>query len=369
MIVKNNYNECLTNLACSIRKHFGLDIKHTSLDYIDDLLEKNNPKNVIVILLDGMGSRIIDRILDKNDFFIKNKYKEITTVFPATTTAATTSIRTGLNPVEHGWLGWNMYVEPLNKTITLFTGEEKETGDIIEDYINDKTLLYNDNIVKEINRKGTYKAIELFPFGENKYNDLDEMIERIYEESKKDGKKYIYAYNDEPDHTMHEYGPDSEEAISLIKERNDKIEKLCSKLEDSIVIVIADHGHTKVDTIKLDEYKDIVDTMERTTSLEPRATSFKIKEGRKEEFKELFNKYFGKYFSLYEKEDIINSNLFGDGEPNIFFYSAIGDFIAIAEKENKALLMPGDHDLYSMHAGYTDDEIYIPLIIVNKKNS
>jgi len=28
MKVKNNYNECLTNLACSIRKYFGLDYKH-----------------------------------------------------------------------------------------------------------------------------------------------------------------------------------------------------------------------------------------------------------------------------------------------------------------------------------------------------
>ena len=51
--------------------------------------------------------------------------KEITTVFPATTTAATTSIATGLNPVEHGWLGWNMYIEPIDETITLFRNCEK----------------------------------------------------------------------------------------------------------------------------------------------------------------------------------------------------------------------------------------------------
>ena len=53
-----------------------------------------------------MGSRILDRVLDKEDFFIKNRKKAITTVFPATTTAATYSVMTGLNPVEHGYLGW-----------------------------------------------------------------------------------------------------------------------------------------------------------------------------------------------------------------------------------------------------------------------
>ena len=41
MLVKNNYNECLTNLACSIRKYFGLDYKHNTLKYIDDLEKAN----------------------------------------------------------------------------------------------------------------------------------------------------------------------------------------------------------------------------------------------------------------------------------------------------------------------------------------
>ena len=39
MKVKNNYDECLTNLACSIRKYFGLEYKHNTLSYIDKLLE------------------------------------------------------------------------------------------------------------------------------------------------------------------------------------------------------------------------------------------------------------------------------------------------------------------------------------------
>ena len=63
MIVKNNYNECLTNLACSIRKYFELDYKHNTLDYIDKVLEEYKPKNVVTILCDGMGSNIMDRMI------------------------------------------------------------------------------------------------------------------------------------------------------------------------------------------------------------------------------------------------------------------------------------------------------------------
>ena len=102
MKIRNNYNECITNLACSIRKYFELEYNHNTLDYIDKLLEEKQPKNVIVMLFDGMGSRILDRTLNKDDFFIKNRYKEITTVFPATTTAANTSeaVTSGAKTVE-----------------------------------------------------------------------------------------------------------------------------------------------------------------------------------------------------------------------------------------------------------------------------
>ena len=170
MIVKNNYNECLTNLACSIRKYFGLDYHHTTLNYIDELLEKKQPKNVVTILCDGMGSIIMDRMLPADSFLIKNRLKTITTVFPATTVAATTSMMTGLNPVETGMLGWDMYYKDIDKTITVFLNSEK--GDLEHkplqeamDY-NNKHMIRK-TIMDEINEKTDYKGYTLFPFGEN----------------------------------------------------------------------------------------------------------------------------------------------------------------------------------------------------------
>lgn len=366
MNIKNNYNECITNVACSIRKYFELEYHHQTNSYIDKILEKYNPTNVVLILFDGMGSRILDKTLSKEDFFIKNKVKEITTVFPATTTAATTSIRTGLNPVEHNWLGWNTYIKPINKTITLFRNHEKGKDEICEEFLNVKDKLVTTTIADEINNNGKYKAMELFPFGDNPYQNLDDMLNIIKEETKKTGHKYIYAYDPEPDHTMHDFGPFSNETKTLIEERNKKVEELSNSLEDTLLIVIADHGHIKVDNIYLENYPEIINTLERTPSLEQRAISFKIKEAKKEEFEQLFNKNLGEWFNLYPKEEVITSQLFGDGIPNELFESAIGDYIAIAENSNKCLVGEGDESLYSQHAGYTDDEVYIPLIISNK---
>ena len=370
MIVKNNYNECITNLACSIRKYFGLDYKHSTLSDIDSLLDEYKPKNVVVMLFDGMGSRILRRTLEDDDFFIKHMDREITSVFPATTTAATTSIRTGLNPVEHGWLGWNMYIKPIDKIITLFLNKEKGTEEICNEFLEVKNKLASKTIVDEINERGEDEALELFPFPVDRttlYSGLDDMLLRIKEECKKSGRRYIYAYDDEPDHTMHEYGPDHWKSKELIAERSYKVGKLCEELEDSLVIVIADHGHIKCNNIFLKDYPDFMKMIIKSTSLEQRAVSFRVKDEYKDIFVEEFNKLFGSDFKLFSSSDVISSKLFGDGEENELFRDAVGDYIAISCDSNKCLVSDGDEILVSQHAGYTDDEVYIPLIKVLKK--
>ena len=61
-----------------------------------------------------MGTSILNKHLSKDSFFMKHKLKDMTTVFPATTVAATTSMRTGLNPCETGMLGWTMYFDDID---------------------------------------------------------------------------------------------------------------------------------------------------------------------------------------------------------------------------------------------------------------
>jgi len=366
MKVKNNYKECLTNLACSIRKYFNLDYKHNTLDYIDKLLDEYRPKNVVTILCDGMGSNIMDKMLDRNSFLIKNRLKSITTVFPATTVAATTSMITGLNPVETGLLGWNMYYKDIDKTITVFTNSEK--GDFKCKALPEALEYKNKNMVEkiideEINERGLYKGYKLFPFGDDCYRTLDEMFNRIELLCDEEGKKYIYAYDEEPDRTMHEIGCDKPEIKDIIIELNDRIENLSKKLSDTIIFVVADHGHHNVENLFIKDYPDLEECLLRNTSLESRAVNFFIKKDKREQFETLFKKYFGYDFCLYSKEDVIESKLFGDGKENKIFRDVLGDYLAIA-KTNKALLYYGDEVLKSQHAGYTDDEIFVPLIVI-----
>ena len=106
--------------------------------------------------------------------------------------------------------------------------------------------------------------------------------------------------------------------------------------------------------------------MSKNTTIEQRAVNFFIKEGQKEKFFTLFNKEFGDSFDLYTTKEVIDSKLFGDGQENPIFRDLLGDYLAVA-KSNKTIMCDGDVELFSQHAGYTDDEIYIPLIVKVKK--
>ena len=362
MLILPDYENCLTNLSNSILKHYNIPTYHKTLDYIDNILSKNY-KNVILILCDGMGARILDKVLDENSFLRKNKMKEITSVFPSTTTSATNSVLSGLNPNEHGWLGWDMYFKEENQTITMFLNTLKDTEIQAQDYnVANKYFKY-ESIIEKIKNTGN-DAHAIYSFKDEKYLDFKNLTKDIIDLTKQNNnKKFIYAYYTNPDSLLHKNGINSELVHDNIKTINKEIEELCNNLEDSLIIVTADHGHIDCIYYDLDNYKEIKDTLERTTSLEPRVISFKIKEGKLEIFENLFNKHFSNEFILYTKEQIIENEIFGIGINNKYFNEELGDYIAIA-KSNKCIIYSSDTDIFkSMHGALTEEEMIVPVIV------
>lgn len=360
-LVRMDMNNCIVNLANSVMKHFGLKNYHETLSCIDRILAKNY-QNVIVILYDGMGNSLYKRALP-NSFLEKHQIATLTSVHPATTTASTTSMRSGLYPSEHNWLGWDLYIKPLDKIVTLFTNKLKDSDEEAgEDLVAERFMPFK-NIVSLINESGGY-AKELFPFGNDFYQNLDEMYQRIIDETKKDGKKYIYAYYPEPDGIMHEYGTDTKKMQDCLKELNQKTEELCQQLNDSAVIITADHGHLNCDDVVISQYPDFLDTLDGDVSIEARFCSFKVK--NREKFEKLFRKYFGNDFLLKTHEEIINEEWFGKGEHEEF-RNSIGDYVAIGITNKYFRYSEKSESAVSMHAGITEEEMLIPLIVIENK--
>ena len=359
---KPDYNDCITNVACSILKYFKVPYKHNTISDIDEVLEKNNPKNVVLILYDGMGYNLINRILNEDDFLRVNMTRSISTVCPSTTTAATTSILSGMNPSEHNWLGWDMYVKEEDKIITLFLNTYKDTYKVAAPYnIASKYYGYK-NLIEQIN-DGKYSAGIVSLHGGVHYKNLSDMNDKIIEQIGMPGRRFVYVYHENPDSIMHEHGTDSIESINSFKEINRSTEELASRLKDTLLIVVADHGHMNSMPITISEYKDFFDTLDGDVSIEARFCSFKVKEDKKDEFVKLFNLYFSKWFILKTKEEIIREFWFGRGDYNKYYRASLGDYFAIATSNRYFRYNENSVNLVSMHAGITEDEMRVPLIM------
>jgi predicted AlkP superfamily pyrophosphatase or phosphodiesterase len=361
-----DYNDSIVNLACSILKYFGADSEHSTLKEVDELL-KDNYKNVVVLLLDGLGTDILKYHLSENSFFRKNLLKEYSSVFPPTTTSATTSMESGLTPLEHGWLGWSLYFSEINKIVNAFINTEKDTELQAADYHVATKIVPYKSIYEKIRATGKGKAYSVSRFGSNKIETFDELTNEVEILCATSEKKYIYGYWEYPDSLMHMVGSYNSEVTKNIKELEEKVAAMCNRLSDTLIIVTADHGHRNVKYYILSDYPKLFHMLRRPTSIETRATAFYIKEEYLKAFPAEFHKSFGDDFLLYSKEEVIKNNIFGTGKIHPKFEEFIGDYLAVAVSDKGIVYSQQSKQFISNHAGMTEEEMKIPLIAISRR--
>lgn len=356
-----NYEKCSVNLTCSVLKYFHANPKHPSLPSADNLLEKGY-KNVIIFLLDAMGDSILEHNLTENSFFKQRKIDTISAVFPSTTVAATTSIQSGLFPNEHSWLGWDCYVKELDKNVTVFRNIISNSNIPAAEFDVAKTYFPYTNVIELIQNAG-YQAYFATPFEEPYLKGIDDVCNYIEKLCKLDGKKYIYAYCEEPDHTMHATGRYSETSIALLRSLEARIQEMCENLEDTLIFVTADHGQIDTRSAFMEDYPNLLQYLIRMPSIESRALSLFVKEGCQQVFREEFEKTFGDDFMLLDKQTVIEKQIFGHGKAHPEFEDRIGDYVAVAVSD-LSIFSSKVTKFVGNHAGMTEDEMTVPVIAI-----
>ena len=365
--IKPNWKKSNINISATLAEFLGAPNTNYTLPILKKELDKGY-KNVVFICFDGMGINPININLDKDKLLRKNIKQVLTSTFPSTTTNATTSLITNKLPLEHGWFGWSLNFEEINRNIDIYLHSDSLTGEKI-DYkypIMDNSECYFDYA------KTDYEINPVLPiFVQTKSEDKKiaitnefELCDAIRKVCAKTGKQFIYAYLSEPDATMHEYGVSSPEAKEKIESINSEIEKLFNELADTLIIISADHGQMDVkDYVEFYKDREINDLLACVPYLEPRSTAFKVKKGKEKEFEKLFKKRYGKDFKLYKSSKLIKKGYFGNkGE----YSYLLGDYIAIGKYTNKLLLVHENSKKFKGHHTSLTDEMQVPLIILTK---
>lgn len=377
-IIYPDYNNCILNVITSILKHYNVETNHSSLKVLDEKM-KREYKNVVFIVLDGMGEHILKNI-SPNGFFSQNEISCVTSVYPSTTTAALTTYYSGKSPFETGWIAWSQYFKEYGRAIDMLSHTESYLKeDISSAKMNVfKEIVNYEPIFERIEKASTdVKAYEIVPDYSDRRsrrsiraNNIEEICENITMLCSNEDKNFIMAYCDNPDGLLHKYGCDSIEASDMLKKAENIIENMRKELDDDTIIIIsADHGHKDINKVyDLLDYPEIQECLIMPPSLESRTIAFWVKNDKKEKFEQIFNEKFSKEFMLLSREEVLKMNLLGYGEKHNKIDDFIGDYLALSISDSiirlQTYLADGKPVKKSTHCGLTKEEMEVPVIVI-----
>ena len=379
-IVMPNYEHSILNTISSVLRYYRVDTNHTTLSSLDSRLSSKDYRNVVFLILDGMGEHILNE-LSPDGFFSSKKIDCVTSVYPSTTTAALTTYYSGKAPYETGWIAWSQYFKEYGRTIDMLSHKESYFREPLKNpkiNVFDTVVNYTpvfEQIEKSMPDVKTYEVVPKYSDRRSKRtitaDNIDEILEGIKMLCENPGKKFIMSYCDNPDGLMHIYGAYSDEGKEFIQDTEQKVEEMCKTLgEDTIVIISADHGHRNIEKIyTLLDYPEIMECLILPPSLESRAVAFWVKEDMKSQFEERFKSAFSEdEFILLTKEEFLEKHFLGYGKKHPKIEDFIGNYLALSVGSSiiviETFLAEGKRGKLSTHCGLTKEEMEVPVIVI-----
>ena len=255
--------------------------------------------------------------------------------------------------------------------LLLFTGKDFYTDEQIIISNELKDLDYETIYEKICKKNKNIKYHQCFPnFVPNGANTFEELCENIKDCCNNNDKNLISAYWTKPDGPIHRTGTNSKEVKEVLKAIDDRLKKLSKELDDTLIIVTADHGSIDLKEVYINEIKELDECLSFPPNIECRFTNFFIKKGKKTKFKELMNKYFKGKYIIYTKEEFLKTGLLGIGKPHKRIDEYFGDYIVVmtSDVSIRYTLTGEKNDIHlADHSGITKEEMIVPVITIECK--
>lgn len=380
LLLPNYSNLNIVDLAKYLYNKYGVVYEENdNIKELKDIIP--DKKHTIFILVDGMGSNLIN-ILNDNSILKKNKITDMITVSPSSTGCVLTSLATATYPSEHGIIGWYNYNRKhnidyysllftdrkLNKNLKEF---DIEVGDIFK--VNSKinelnvktTVLYPDYIYDSV--YSNYVANNNI---RNSYTTMEDAFNQILEITSSDDKTFTYLYLPNIDSLEHDNGFDSEIVLNEIYNIEAQLKRLNN--DDIITIITADHGQTNVNKYIIMDFEKYDKYFYALPGIDFGMSTYYVKKDMEKEFVEEFNRDFKDKMHLFKTEEFIDNKVFGPNKGNQFISNNLGEYISLCNSDSQFINSTEIDEYYGKtkgnHSGLTKDEMVIPLIVIyNKK--
>ena len=396
-------NYCFSNIPQTIRYLLtGAGQSALPLDVFGNLPTKYD--RVILFFVDAFGWRFFERYAEKYEF-LKTMLKhgvisKMTSQFPSTTAAHTTSIHTGLNVGQSGIYEWQYY-EPIVDDIILplfFSYARDKKRDTLkqapfppEAFYPEQSLyqqLKSEGVVSYVFQHQSYtpstfsncvfKGAHVVPF-----RSFSDVLTRLAEIvlAHKAPPYYYYVYFDRIDMLCHQYGPASkqfEQEVENFLLLMDQLfyQKIRGKVSNTLLIVTADHGQVEVDprtTMYLNKQATSIEHFLQTNQsgrlLVPAGSArdmfLYVKAEYLDEALAHLQKQFEGKAEVYKTADLLAQRFFGSQEPSQQFLKRVGNLVILPYPGETAWWYEeGVFDMHFLghHGGLTPQEMEIPFM-------
>ncbi len=363
---------------------------------ITDNIELSGIKKVVVLLADGLGYRMFKEVYKELDFLggiAKNGiFSPITSGFPSTTAASITTMNTGLTPQEHALHEWVVYFKEAKAPINTLPFTSVYDDSALKGKINPR-ILYKGPTLYHAFKKAKIPAYiildkqlinspynSLFKEGQTsveyvKNSDLAIRLRKTLESEKK--RSYFYTYLSSIDTITHAYGPGTEESIAEISAVSASLSTGLGATErqtakETLVILTADHGHTKLDPKKIvylnkdktlgDFYAEGQNGKKIPPTGSPRDVFLHITENKLSQAMDHVQEEYGGIAKIMKTSDAIKAGLFGSRIPSRKFIERAGNMLMLPYA-NKGIWYKHTKDsefkMLGVHGGLSRDELLI----------
>ena len=374
----------------------GINGKKSSPELLRHISEPAD--HTVFILIDGLGHSTLQyainshRVSNLKGFMEESIYVPATSIFPSTTSTATVTLHTGMDPEEHGIIGYIQYLKDVGSVCNMIslsplglrnrslvdsskvfshiyrhgTIHEKMSGEGTDSFLYMPYNIRNSGLTR-ITGKGSI----LRP-----YHSLSHMFTALKNDILSTGRRsFHFCYISTVDTISHKIGPYTQETAEDIDSIFYFIRHVLGENvagSGTTVTISADHGHTVVNPDRIDDLS--MDRILKRMMISPatgdeRAPFIRVRETQDGDFLAHIEKRYPGHTAVSSRQ-LREGGFFGRASSTGLDPDLFSDYTIIPAQNSGIIdtslsaLDPewSNIDMIGMHGGFSLEEIIVPII-------
>jgi hypothetical protein len=393
----------IANVPASILGAFGVEPRHAPLaaSVLPPAL-LDGVRRIAVLIVDAFGwGQFFAELERQPDLFLGQLIRRdgvacapLTSVFPSTTVNALTTANTGALPIEHGVLGFTLWLKEFGAVSEMITfGPFAGNWSYLQAGVEPTEFQPYPSLFRRVREEAgvesfivnaaayRHSALSLMQTSGATYVPYITFADAVtamaaLANRPGDDRMLIGAYYGNLDTICHEYGtgtPQHRAEVAHI----DRMLQLAFfdevRRADTLFLMYADHGHinrTDEHTIDLTQDHELLRDLAVGPTGEGRARYLHVRDGRKATVRAHLTERYGAFSTLLDAEEAIARGLFGNAEPGERALERIGDLVLLPHGNAYFHHYPLTRtrakpvSMIGVHGGLTPEEMLVPFLAV-----